>query len=393
MRVTTLHRTLLQFVALCTFLAVASASRAADTLPPRLSDSQFWDLSAALSEPNGIFLSENVLSNESGFSLVLPDLQRKAGTGGVYLGVGPEQNFTYIAAVQPKMAFIIDIRRENLLEHLLYKALMELSADRADFVSLLFSRARPQGLSSRATARQLLDAIANAPADARAFQANLKKVQDRLTVQHRFALTKEDVRTIEHLYAVFQNSGPQVDYNSTGPLPGGRMDKMPTYADLMTETDDQGRERSYLSDEKRYQYVRDLQLRNLVVPVVGDFGGPSAIRAVGRYVKEHSAVVSTFYTSNVEAYLFRSAPLGNPNGGAVNFYNNVRTLPLNPSSTFVRSIPLPNGRDSILGWQSLVTASIQQTIQDMDRGLYQAYPDLYAPRGNGLRRGVLPTPR
>ena len=67
----------------------------------------------------------------------------------VYLGVGPEQNFTYIAALKPAMVFIVDVRRGNLQLHLMYKALFELSADRADFVARLFSKERPAGLTAR----------------------------------------------------------------------------------------------------------------------------------------------------------------------------------------------------------------------------------------------------
>jgi hypothetical protein len=160
---------------------------------------------------------------------------------------------------------------------------------------------------------------------------------------------------------------------------------MPTYFDLMTETDANGRERSFLADEQSYGLVRDLQVRNLIVPVVGDFGGPSAIRAVGRYLKEHQAVVNTFYLSNVESYLFRAAPPGNPNGGAVPFYNNVRALPMAASSTFVRSIPLPTGR-GIFGWQSLVTESILETVRAMDSGRVNVYSDLYLPRASGVGR-------
>jgi hypothetical protein len=39
---------------------------------------------------------------------------------GVYVGVGPYQNFTYISALDPDIAFVVDIRRKNLLHHLLY---------------------------------------------------------------------------------------------------------------------------------------------------------------------------------------------------------------------------------------------------------------------------------
>src|SRR6187431_1154163 len=112
-------------------------------LPARLNDQEFWHISSSFSEPGGTFHSDNFVSNEGRFQLVLPDLVKRARPGRLYIGVGPEQNFTYMSVVRPAMAFIIDIRRGNLQEHLLYKALMEMSADRADFLSRLFSRPRP----------------------------------------------------------------------------------------------------------------------------------------------------------------------------------------------------------------------------------------------------------
>src|SRR5207245_2534908 len=95
------------------------------------------------------------LSNELGFQQVIPSLRETVRTGGVYIGVGPEQNFTYITALQPRIAFIIDIRRQNMLEHMMYKALFELSEDRADFLSRLYARRRPAGLDADATVEML----------------------------------------------------------------------------------------------------------------------------------------------------------------------------------------------------------------------------------------------
>ena len=76
------------------------------------------------------------------------------------MGVGPEQNFTYIAALKPAMAFIVDVRRGNLQMHLMYKALFEMSADRPDFVSRLFSRKRPAGLTAASNVRDIFQAYA-----------------------------------------------------------------------------------------------------------------------------------------------------------------------------------------------------------------------------------------
>src|SRR5215510_13523105 len=132
-------------------LGLCSVCEAAATLPAQLSDEEFWKLSTELSEPDGTFRSDNLLSNESYFQYVIPQLNELVKPGQVYMGVGPEQNFTYIAAMKPHMVFIVDIRRGNLDVQLMYKALFEMSKDRAEFVSRLFSRKQPSGIGSNST--------------------------------------------------------------------------------------------------------------------------------------------------------------------------------------------------------------------------------------------------
>ena len=121
--------------------------RRSSTIPARLSDAEFWGLSTRLSETPGTFdHSDNLVSNEIRYVHLARVLR---STGGIYIGVGPEQNFSYIARLEPAMAFIIDIRQRNRNLHLLYKALFELSTDRAEFLSNLFSRQRPSSDQSR----------------------------------------------------------------------------------------------------------------------------------------------------------------------------------------------------------------------------------------------------
>ena len=113
----------------------------------------------------------------------------------VYLGVGPEQNFTYIAALKPKMAFIVDVRRGNLQLHLMYKALFELSSDRADFVFRLFSTKRPEGLGTGSTANDIFAAVHKAwkdkgEANDLLYKQNLKLLQEHLTRKRHLALTR-----------------------------------------------------------------------------------------------------------------------------------------------------------------------------------------------------------
>ncbi|HET7220020.1 MAG TPA: hypothetical protein VFJ02_18315 [Vicinamibacterales bacterium] len=311
-----------------TGFAPDSVRAIAPTLPDKLSDHDYWALVTELSEPNGEFRSDNLLSNEIFLQYVIPELARPPRLNRVYMGVGPEQNFTYIAALKPKMAFIVDIRRGNLQLHLMYKALFELSSDRADFVFKLFSRKRPEGLGAKASAQDIFEALEQVDQSEAQFKENLKIIQDHLTKKRGLPLSAEDLRGIEYVHGAFSWYGPGLSYWSTGGRGGSRA---PTYWDLMVADDGKGQTRSFLSSDENFQVLKDLHEKNLLVPVVGNFAGPKAIRAVGRYLKDREAIVAAFYLSNVEQYLSRE-------NNWYTFCANVSTLPLDSSSTFIRSV-------------------------------------------------------
>ena len=296
-------------------------------LPDRLDDRAFWSIVTDFSEAGGYFRSDNLVSNETTFQHVIPTLQQNTGQASAYVGVGPDQNFTYLVALHPRIAFIVDIRRQNMLLHLMYKALIEMSPTRAEFLSRLFSRERPADLSTAASPSALFAAFERAQPDPTAFDRNLRDVTKRLIRQHRFALSSEDLRAIDYVYRSFFSAGPEIRY-SFGRGPGWL--PFPSYRDLMIETDGQGTSRSYLASEENYQALRDMEVRNLIIPLVGDFAGPKALRAIGAYLQARSGTVTAFYTSNVEQYLFRADDWQR-------FYSNVRTLPLDERSTFIRS--------------------------------------------------------
>ena len=327
---------------------LSAAAQAADTLPARLTDQEFWRLSEDLSEPNGYFRSDNLVSNEIWLQWVIPDLLTRSRQNSVYLGVGPEQNFTYIAALKPKMVFITDVRRGNLHMHLMYKALFEMTSNRADFVALLFNKRRPAGLTDKSTASEIINAYWNITTSSEAeYKANLKTIQDHLTKTHSLPLSKEDLDGIEYVYWSFYWFGPAINYSSSQNGGGGRA--MVSYGDLMIATDGGNVNRSYLSSEETFKVLKDLHHKNLFVPVVGNFGGPKALRAVGKYVRDHGATVSAMYLSNVEQYLQQDGIWGL-------FCANVASMPLDDKSTFIRSFQggggggsgLTNGLGSML---------------------------------------------
>jgi hypothetical protein len=314
-------------------LATTSEAQLRREGPKALTDAEFWEFFTTMSEPGGSFLSENFLSNEMTFQDVIPTLKRSFSRDAVYLGVGPEQNFTYISNLEPRMAVIFDIRRQNAMQHLLYKAIFELSPTRADFVSRLFSRPWKIRPERDAKPQELFAAIVESPVSDSAYLSNLGAVMQTLTKKHAFALPATDISAIEYLYSIFFEAGPDINYMYR---PGSRSriagPAYPNYGMLQSATNADSVQMAFLANETRYQAVRELHLRNLIVPVVGDFSGPSAIRSVGTWLRQRNMTVGAFYLSNVEQYLFQQA-------GSDRFYQNVATLPTDSTSMFIRSVP------------------------------------------------------
>jgi hypothetical protein len=352
-------------------LIAAPAARPADTLPRQLSDSEFWRMVTEFSEPNGIYPYENYVGNEVMLQRIIPAARKLTKLGGVYIGVGPEQNFTYALALEAKMAFVVDIRRQNMLELLLYKALFEMADNRADLVSLLFSRKRPPGLDAKTNASALFAAYKNVKADETYQQATLKTIKS-VIARHGFKLSAEDLQAIDRIHGVFNRAGPSIDYAfASSQLPPSPAIGFPPFERMMTATDGDcgypclasyalppapGRNWSFLATEENFRYVRSMQSRNLFVPVVGDFAGPSTIRKIGQYLKEHGATVNAFYASNVEYYLNDKQQQ--------DFYANVLALPIDSSSVFLRFV---SGTGPAMPWWNprIGNTSIVSPIADL----------------------------
>jgi hypothetical protein len=358
--------------ALALFVATAAP---AQSVPARLADSTFWRLMTTFSEPGGFFRSDNFVSNESSFQYVIPELQRTIAPGGVYLGVAPDQNFTYIVALKPGIAFIVDIRHQNAMQHLMYKALIELSSDRIDFVSRLFSKPRPAGLDTTATAQAIFQAIGPGFPDSASFRRTLTDIKHQLLSVHGFAMSVSELESLDYVFGAFYTSGPSLTYNFGGGGGGSFGRGMPSYDQLQVESDGTGINRAYMGSEANFRALKDMEQRNLIVPLTGNFAGDKALRAVGNWAREHGAVVTTFYTSNVEQYLWGQGD------EAPRFYRNVATLPLDSTSTFIRSYSQGNGisgfrQQSPTSRSLQLLSSIQATLKAFTDGALAGYWDI-----------------
>ncbi len=235
---------------------------------PPLAAGSFADDIARLSEPEGFFDTDNLISNERTYLDVVPALVKGGVSGGAYIGVGPDQNFSYIARIRPSVAYIIDIRRDNLLLHLLFKALFARAPDRVAYLSLLTGRS-PPAVPAGAGVEELVRAISEAP---RAETTGLNETGLNETIRgFGVPLSPADFATIGRFHGAFIQRGLALQFNSHGRPPQSHY---PTLRDLIVATDRSGRAWHYLASEADYQFVRQLQARDLIVPVVGDVERP-----------------------------------------------------------------------------------------------------------------------
>jgi hypothetical protein len=347
-------------------LAVAGAA----AQPATQRAESFADVIARLSEPGGHFDSDNLVSNEASFLHVMGGIDRLGVRGGAYVGVGPDQNFSYMARIRPEIAYLIDIRRDNLLLHLMFKALFIEAPSRIEYLCLLYGRPAPAdpGRWTRAPLERLLAWIDSVPATDVAVTGTLTRTRGRVA---RFGveLSETEYRTMQRFHSEFIRHGLDIRFTSAGRGPRAYY---PTHRDLLLERDRDGRQRSYLVSESDYRFLRELERRDRVVPVVGDLAGTQALPAIGRDIAARGLVLSAFYVSNVEFYLFGA-------GTFDRFAATVAGLPRDRRSVMIRSWFGRFTRPHPLSVPGYASTQVLQTIDAFLQGHaagYQSYWDV-----------------
>jgi hypothetical protein len=326
---------------------------------------------AQLSERGGYFDTDNLISNERSYLHVVPALRDAKLSGGAYIGVGPDQNFSYIAQIRPSIAFIVDLRHDNLLLHLLFKALFAMSETRVEYLALLFGRPVPTPLDRWRTAD--LEAIVTHLEGPRLTDPGIVDLRARVDARIRtfgVPLTDADFVTINRFHRRFITAGLPLKFQTTGRAP---QSYYPTYRDLLLETDREGRRGNFLTTEDAFQYVRSLQQRDLVIPVVGDLAGPSALAGIGGFMASRGDRLTAFYASNVEFYLFA-------NGRFPDFVKNLERLPAGDRAVIIRSV-FGAFRQSAPGYySSSIVQPVSELLDGHAAGRFRGYAELTVSR-------------
>ena len=337
-----------------------------------ISAAEFSRLIQEFSEEGGYFFSDNFTSNESAYLHIMKPLKKHGATGGAYVGVGPEQNFTYIAHIRPEIAFIVDIRRQAVVQHLMYKAIFHLAPDPAHFLSILFSKpvTGPGAPPSDASIEEILKYFASTPSSETTYRSNLARLEQVIRRDFQFPMTASDRQDLAYVFNSFYRGNLMIAFRMAGDYYGGYWgSRFPNLADLILATDQDGKAGNFLAKRQDYEFVRELHEQNRIIPIVGDFGGTKALTSVAGYLRRNGYTLAAYYTSNVEQYLFdgRSFP---------NFVSNVRKMPINEKSLIIRAVRMRSRIHPgyISGHRmSPLLEFVSVFLKDYDDGLYPDY--------------------
>jgi hypothetical protein len=288
---------------------------------------EFAAVSARLSEQAGFFDSDNLISNETSYQHIFGKLTELKVKGGVYLGVGPDQNFTYIAKIRPSRAIMVDIRRDNMLQHLLYKSLFEKSKNRIEYLCNLFGKPLPKDKGWEGKdVRAFVDYIDTTKSDPALYKKSVDEAK-RDVQRYGIQLSESDFTVIANIQRAFFEAGLDVRYSSHNRPPRSIY---PTMRDLLLQRDLSGEQHNYFCSEDDWQFIKKMEDQDLIIPVVGDLAGTGAVKAIGKYLNEIKERVSAFYVSNVEFYVHRQ-------GQYDRFIENLASLPIDKNSLIIRS--------------------------------------------------------
>ncbi|HKX27780.1 MAG TPA: hypothetical protein VJ302_08825 [Blastocatellia bacterium] len=342
------------------------------TLERSLTGEQFAQLVEKFSEPNGYFDTDNLISNEASYLHVLGRMRQMKISGGAYLGVGPDQSFSYIAQIRPEIVFIVDIRRDNLLQHFLFKSLFQLSRNRMEYLCLLFGKPVPADLKTwdSRPIQEIVAYLEKAPAKRELLDGTRSTIQAAVK-NFGPKLETSELETIGRIHAAFFDGGLDLKFTSKNRPP---RHYYPSYRDLLLEKDLTGKLGNYLANEEDFLFLKSLEERNLVIPVVGNLAGDHALKSIAQFLAERGVRVSAFYTSNVEFYLMRGDDFDR-------FAGNVKMLPRDEKSLLIRSYfngtwgyPHPQSVNGYYSTQLLQT--MDSFIKEQGNGGYQSYTDV-----------------
>ena len=204
------------------------------------------------------------------------------------------------------------------------------------------------------------------PPDRKAFASNLAEIKKTIRENFKFPLSEGDSYSLDYVLDSFRGEGVYIAFRLDSFRGRGGFGHFPSMREILEERDPDGKAGNFLADARYYAIVRNLQEQNRIIPVVGDFAGPKALRAIARYLREHSCRVSVFYISNVEQFLFQNDVFDA-------YVKNVKALPINSNSLLIRSIISRYQSRYRRPMMATLMQNLSEFLREYDQGKYTDY--------------------
>jgi hypothetical protein len=266
---------------------------------------------------------------------------------------------------------MIDIRRQNALQHFYFKALFQLSSNRLQYMERLFGKRirHPNRNPESYGISDLLRAMDASPSD-RPFAE--KKLAEALAAIQSWnsGLSSSDYESIRFIARAFMENGPDLKFTSFNRPPRAHY---PTYRQLLEETDSEGIQANYLAKEEDFRLIKKMHGENRIVPIVGDLAGPKALLHAGEELARRKLSMTCFYVSNVEFYLFR-------NGRWDAYIRNLNGIPRTQNAFLIRSYA---SYPQLTYYMQTAIVPVQEFLANEMAGKHNSYWNLIPP---SLRR-------
>ncbi len=284
-------------------------------------DNNFSNIIKQLDDPpTGPSSADNLMTNEDSIASIVDQISKEVPKGQVYLGVGPDQNYSLMAQVEPSYGFILDYRKKNQLLHLFQKALVEISADQQTYLENFWGRNFPELPLGLNDLENRLKTIAHQPVNESLLQSTKEKV--RKTISKWNLLNEQEFQEIATIQSRLAGPGPDARFLA--------LKMYPTLGSLITMPSRSGQPSHWLGSEPSYACIRRLHVSSRILPIVGDWAATGSIRRLSGYLKSNQLQVGCIYMSDVEFFLLR--------GGLFQKYiEKLAELPLHPDSRIIRT--------------------------------------------------------
>jgi hypothetical protein len=243
------------------------------------------------------------VTSEVAYSQVLQKLGPKVDFNcaeGGYIGVGPCQNFTYLGHLKSSYGLIVDGRVDNMLEHLIFKALFIIEPSRFGYLCRLFGRLMPPWLQEEMATRthDVADFLDLCPSSLAVQQETLDALAAQLTA---WDLSPQLRARCEQILGVFFSRQLTITSVSADALL--KLNRIPSYREILVARTCQQFNFHMLSSDESYEWVRRLQMEDRIIPVVDNICSESASWNISQLVEAAGSPVSCIYLANLEEFL------------------------------------------------------------------------------------------